>query len=69
MFQSNEHLPDPESASKLVGLTWDCSPEFDASVDEAISFVDKNAFISFPNWISRTGAMVSFKVRQFIKKY
>ena len=52
----------------VAGLTWDCSAEFDATVGQAISFgvggKDTDAFISFPNWISRTGAMVSFEVRK-----
>lgn len=63
---------DPASASSAAassalaptvdGLTWDCSAEFDATVGQAVSFVEEEAFISFPNWISRTGAMVSFDV-------
>ena len=56
----------PSAASALAatvdGLTWDCSAEFDATVGQAVSFVEEDAFISFPNWISRTGAMVSFDV-------
>ena len=49
-------------APTVDGLTWDCSAEFDATVGQAVSFVEEDAFISFPNWISRTGAMVSFDV-------
>ena len=46
----------------VEGLTWDCSDEFDATSEQPISFLSDQSFISFPNWISRTGAMVSFKV-------
>jgi hypothetical protein len=68
-FQTDQELSttlstvDSASSAQLTGVTWGCSAEFDADVDTSISFVDPNAFISFPNWISRTGAMVSFKVR------
>ena len=50
----------------IEGLTWDCSDEFDATSDQPISFLSDQSFISFPNWISRTGAMVSFKVSKLI---
>ena len=70
-FQANENLPtSPGSDSVAVvrDLTWDCSREFDATSADAVSFVEddgKASFVSFPNWISRTGAMVSFKVSFF----
>ena len=79
LFQAsqNPHLVSPTSnsghaadssalAATVDGLTWDCSAEFDATVGQAVSFVEDDAFISFPNWISRTGAMVSFDVSQFV---
>lgn len=47
----------------VEGLTWDCSDEFDATSEQPISFLSDQSFISFPNWISRAGAMVSFKVK------
>lgn len=47
----------------MEGLTWDCSDEFEATFEQPISFHSDQSFISFPNWISRTGAMVSFKVQ------
>ena len=50
----------------VEGLTWDCSDEFDATSEQPISFLSDQSFISFPNWISRTGAMVSFKVNKYI---
>ena len=63
---SNSGQASSSAASALAatvdGLTWDCSAEFDATVGQAVSFVEEDAFISFPNWISRTGAMVSFDV-------
>ena len=51
----------------VEGLTWDCSDEFDATSEQPISFLSDQSFISFPNWISRTGAMVSFKVMKYKK--
>ena len=50
----------------MESLTWDCSDEFEATSEQPISFLTDQSFISFPNWISRTGAIVSFKVKAFI---
>ena len=50
------------------GLTWDCSAEFAATADQPISLLHENSFISFPNWISKTGAIISFRVRSFISE-
>lgn len=47
----------------VEGLTWDCSDEFDATTEQPISFLSEQSFISFPNWISQTGAILSFKVQ------
>ncbi|TRY66991.1 hypothetical protein TCAL_11761 [Tigriopus californicus] len=56
-------IPNGPNPAIVKNLTWDCSREFDATNEQAISFVQPKAFISFPNWISRSGAMVSFKVK------
>ncbi|XP_052121677.1 chondroitin sulfate proteoglycan 4 isoform X2 [Frankliniella occidentalis] len=37
-------------------ITWNCAPEFDASVDSDLSFVEDGAYVSLPNPITRTGA-------------
>ena len=50
------------SGATVHGLTWDCSAEFAATADQSVSFLHENSFISFPNWISRTGAIISFRV-------
>ena len=50
------------SGAVVHGLTWDCSPEFDAAIGDPVSFLKEDSFITFPNWISRTGAIISFKV-------
>ncbi len=34
---------------------------------QAISFVEEKSYVAFPNWISRTGAMISFKVGRYLK--
>ena len=75
LLQASQHpnqLPSPNTgggpassaalAPTVAGLTWDCSAEFEATVGQPVSFVERDAFISFPNWISRTGAMVGFDV-------
>ena len=67
-FQANfalPVLPGERPLSTVVGITWDCSSEFDASSEDPVSFIEENSYISFPNWISRNGALVSFKVRRF----
>jgi len=38
------------------GVTWACSPEFEAGVDKDMSFVEDGAYMSLTNTISRTGA-------------
>ena len=50
------------SGAIIHGLTWDCSAEFAATADQPISLLHENSFISFPNWISKTGAIISFRV-------
>ena len=50
------------SGAIIHGLTWDCSAEFAATADQSISLLHENSFISFPNWISKTGAIISFRV-------
>lgn len=40
----------------VQGVTWTCSPEFEAGFDRDISFVENGAFMTFPNPIARTGA-------------
>eukprot|EP00094_Tigriopus_californicus_P012169 TCALIF_11761-PA protein Name:"Similar to CSPG4 Chondroitin sulfate proteoglycan 4 (Homo sapiens)" AED:0.07 eAED:0.06 QI:0/0.64/0.33/0.86/1/1/15/679/2482 len=63
MFKDLKAIPNGPNPAIVKNLTWDCSREFDATNEQAISFVQPKAFISFPNWISRSGAMVSFKVK------
>ena len=54
------------SGAIIHGLTWDCSAEFAATADQSISLLHEKSFISFPNWISKTGAIISFRVsKQF----
>ena len=50
------------SGAIIHGLTWDCSAEFAATADQSISLLHENSFVSFPNWISKTGAIISFRV-------
>lgn len=44
-------------------ITWNCAPEFDASVDSDISFVEDGAFVSLPNPITRTGARWQLRLK------
>lgn len=39
----------------VQGVTWTCSPEFEAGLDRDVSFVENGAFITLANPISRTG--------------
>ncbi|XP_069672310.1 chondroitin sulfate proteoglycan 4 [Periplaneta americana] len=45
------------------GITWTCAPEFDATADRHISFVEDGAFMAFPNGITRTGARWHFELK------
>jgi len=46
------------------GVTWgSCSPEFDATTDEAMSFVDEAAYVVFDAPELRLGGRMSFDVR------
>jgi chondroitin sulfate proteoglycan 4 len=49
--------------AKVSGIEWECSPEFDADVDSSISFLAQDSFISFPDWISRGGAVLAMSVK------
>lgn len=40
---------------EVHGVTWSCSPEFEAGYDKDISFVENGAFMTLPNPISRSG--------------
>ncbi|KAK3912268.1 Chondroitin sulfate proteoglycan 4 [Frankliniella fusca] len=44
-------------------ITWNCAPEFDASVDSDLSFVEDGAYVSLPNPITRTGARWQLQLR------
>lgn len=41
--------------SDAQSITWNCAAEFDASVEQDISFVEEGAYIALPNIINRTG--------------
>ena len=49
--------------AKVFNINWECSSEFEQSSSEAISYVGDDSFISFPSWISRTGATLSVSVK------
>lgn len=42
-------------AVRVEGVTWNCAPEFDASLDDEISFVDEGAYLILPKINSRAG--------------
>jgi len=50
-------------SAKVSGIEWECSPEFEADVETAISFLTQDSFVSFPNWISRGGAVLSLSLK------
>lgn len=41
---------------EVQGVTWTCSPEFEAGADKEMSFVEDGAFFTLVNPISRSGA-------------
>lgn len=41
--------------SDAQSITWNCAAEFDASIEQDISFVEEGAYIALPNIINRTG--------------
>ncbi|XP_068618390.1 chondroitin sulfate proteoglycan 4 [Battus philenor] len=47
----------------VEGVTWNCAPEFDASVTSDISFVDEGAYLILPRINSRAGGrwQIEFK--------
>ena len=47
----------------VYNVEWECSPEFDQSAEQPISYVSDDSFVSFPSWISRSGAILSLTVR------
>ena len=49
--------------AKVYNVQWECSAEFDQSASEPISYVSDDSFISFPSWISRSGAILAFTIR------
>jgi len=68
LFQANEKMPALPGVTAMAEthhVTWDCAEEeFVADADSAISFADPAAFVAFPDWISRDGAVVSLQVRE-----
>ena len=49
--------------ARVYNVEWECSPQFDQTASQPISYVSDDSFISFPSWISRSGAILSFTVR------
>lgn len=41
--------------SDAQSITWNCAAEFDANIEQDISFVEEGAYIALPNIINRTG--------------
>lgn len=41
--------------SDAQSITWNCAAEFDATIEQDISFVEEGAYISMANIINRTG--------------
>lgn len=53
---------DPKS-SNVYGVEWECSSEFDAALDVAISFVKPGAYIAFQDSYSRTGGSIKMEIK------
>ena len=49
--------------AKVYNIHWECSEEFDLPSTEPISLVSDDSFISYPSWISRSGAILAFTIK------
>ena len=62
MTAAEEAMASGKEAS-LTNIQWECAEEFEASSSEPISYVSPDSFVSFPSWISRTGASLSLTIK------
>ncbi|XP_054277996.1 chondroitin sulfate proteoglycan 4 [Macrosteles quadrilineatus] len=49
--------------SDAQGVTWNCAAEFDASLEQDISYVEDGAYIALPNIINRTGVRWEVEIK------
>ena len=63
MSRAEEAMVEGKEEAKVHNVNWDCSTEFDQLVSEPISIVNDDSFVSFPSWISRTGATLSLSIK------
>ncbi|KAB7503025.1 Neurexin-1 [Armadillidium nasatum] len=49
--------------AEVYAVNWDCSEEFEAPSDVAISFIEKGAYIAFDKRFDRTGGTIDFYVK------
>ena len=62
MTAAEEAMASGKEAT-LTNIQWECAEEFEASSSEPISYVSPDSFVSFPSWISRTGASLSLTIK------
>lgn len=62
MIRAEEESSQGKEA-KVYNVQWECSKEFDLPATEPISYVSDDSFISFPSWISRSGAVLAFTIK------
>ncbi|XP_042857347.1 chondroitin sulfate proteoglycan 4-like [Penaeus japonicus] len=53
---------DPKSAD-VYAVEWECSDEFDAPADTAISFIKQGAYVAFQDSYPRTGGSIRMEVK------
>nr|XP_045596227.1 chondroitin sulfate proteoglycan 4-like [Procambarus clarkii] len=53
---------DPKS-SQVYGVEWECSEEFDATPDVAISFIKPGAYVAFQDSYPRTGGSIKMEIK------
>ena len=63
MTRAEEDFAGGKDTAKVHNVQWECSKEFDLPASEPISHISDDSFISFPSWISRSGATLSLSVR------
>ena len=63
MSRAEEAMAEGKEEANVHNVNWDCSTEFDQLVSEPISIVNDDSFVSFPSWISRTGATLSLSIK------
>nr|XP_003707909.1 PREDICTED: chondroitin sulfate proteoglycan 4 isoform X2 [Megachile rotundata]XP_012151709.1 PREDICTED: chondroitin sulfate proteoglycan 4 isoform X2 [Megachile rotundata]XP_012151710.1 PREDICTED: chondroitin sulfate proteoglycan 4 isoform X2 [Megachile rotundata]XP_012151712.1 PREDICTED: chondroitin sulfate proteoglycan 4 isoform X2 [Megachile rotundata]XP_012151713.1 PREDICTED: chondroitin sulfate proteoglycan 4 isoform X2 [Megachile rotundata]XP_012151714.1 PREDICTED: chondroitin sulfate len=58
-----EFAKSRKGQSEATAVTWSCSPEFDATRNAEVSFVEDGAFTAIPRLIPRSGSKWEFELK------